>query len=270
MTYGKKGLFVRITYLAAAIIFFIFGKVRRRVNRGVIVLCYHGVNDAQRLRFEHQVHMIQHRVVSSRTMSSFVSDKKILSICLTFDDAFVNLMDNVIPVITKLRIPITIFIPTGNLGSTPAWLKKRKHPDSQELVLSAEQLSILKDNLMISFGSHTVDHPQLSQLNEKAILDQLKISREMIAKIIDQEITELALPHGDYNDAVLRLAFAAGYRNIYTLEPKVNMILNHTEPQVLGRFSVSPDDWPIEFYLTVQGAYAWLASWRAFLRCLRH
>lgn len=271
MTYDKKGLLVRLVYLCIAILFFFIQKSRRRLRHGHIVLCYHGVNDSQKINFIKQLYLIKNKNTSIGSPAAVdkIGCKSIL-LCLTFDDAFENLLSNVIPVVTELQIPITIFIPTGSIGTFPDWLRNCTHSDRHQRVMSAEAISGLKQNPLLSFGSHTVDHPRLSLLRKEDILLQLRSSKAAVSKMIGAEVIDLALPHGDYSTTVIEMAFAEGYRNIYTLEPKVNDCDTHGQKQVLGRFSVSPDDWPIEFYLTINGAYAWLAPWRSFCRTLRN
>lgn len=271
MTYSKRGYFIRFTYLLMAMVFFCVNKISGANKQKKIILCYHGVKNTQQLNFFEQMAMVQHRVVASKDLASpneHISPH--LPVCLTFDDAFANLLSNVIPPITKLQIPITIFIPTGSFGAAPSWLQNSEHADNQEIVMSAAQIAALKENSLVHFGSHTVDHPHLSMLREEEVRRQLRTSREVINKILDETIMELALPHGDYNEMVVQLALKEGYEKIYTLEPVLYEDDYSENTSVLGRFSVSPDDWPIEFYLTINGAYAWLAPWRSFCRNLRN
>ncbi|NTU73055.1 polysaccharide deacetylase family protein [Candidatus Roizmanbacteria bacterium] len=270
MTYGKRGIFVRIAYLVVAMLFFAASKMKGNTNRGKIVLCYHGVKNSQKFKFAKQLNLIKNRAVASKNLASVGElDTETSHVCLTFDDAFANLLPNVIPVITELQIPIAIFIPTGSLGTFPPWLQGLEHSDSTEMILSVVQISALLGNPLVSFGSHTVDHPRLSLLQEEEIHAQLRTSRDIISGIVGEKITELALPYGDYNEVVIQIALEEGYQKIYTLEPEAYVVESRSGTPLLGRFSVSPDDWPVEFFLTINGAYAWLAPWRAFLRTLR-
>lgn len=257
MTYGKRGLFIRLTYLFVAIFFFTVSKIKDGDKQKNIILCYHGVKDSQKLNFLKQLSMIKKQYTDTS------------SVRITFDDAFANLLSNVIPAITETQTPITIFIPTGNLGVNPSWLHELEHSDSHEMVMSVNQISALKENHMVNFGSHTVDHPRLSLLKEDEIREQLRTSRDIISEIIGERITELALPHGAFNKVVIRIALEEGYQKIYTLEPVIYDTESICAEHLLGRFSVSPDDWPIEFFLTISGAYAWLAPWRTFLHKIR-
>lgn len=267
MTYGKRGVLIRLAYLVMAIVFFALNKIRiGRPCHAQIILCYHGITPNQRPNFLKQLKSVKNKVVASKNIGM---DTEHTQVCLTFDDAFANLLSNVIPATTEYHIPITIFIPTGSLGVYPSWLQGTEHADSHETIMSIEQLLSLKTNPFISFGSHTVDHPRLSSLSAEKIREQVRRSRESISNLIHENITELALPHGDYNDVVIQIALEEGYQKIYTLDPIVYDTVSSVESPLIGRFSASPDDWPVEFYLTVNGAYAWLAAWRGFLRRIR-
>jgi len=271
MVYAKRGILVRLIYLCVSILFFIIARVRGKRAFGILVLCYHGVKNSQKMAFESQLSVIKNRVVGSKIFTSNIeSHPQQLLICLTFDDAFANLLTNVVPTITEIQIPVTIFVPTGDLGKCPSWLQEYGHTDSDELVMSFAQIQALSKNKMVSFGSHTVDHLRLSFLEKEEIRDQIRISRVCISDVTGDDITELALPHGDYSQVVLNVAREEGYRNVYSLEPLICNTVDGYDGALIGRFSVSPDDWPIEFYLTVNGAYAWLYPWRTLLRKFRN
>ncbi len=265
--YGKRGLLVRLLYLLTALLFFCISKTINKKCSKILILCYHGVKEYQKNKFSRQMQRIKDRTVSITDLSkkSAKEHRQKLLLCVTFDDAYKNLLTNAIPVTSALQIPVTIFIATGSLGRFPAWLQGSSHPDSTEMVMTAEQLLELKENPLITFGSHTVNHPRLSQLQEEKMREELSVSRNAIQKLFYKPINDLALPYGDYNDRVTRVATEEGYERIYTLEPLVYPSEINATPHLIGRFSMSPDVWPIEFFLTVNGAYSWLYKWRTFV-----
>lgn len=254
MVYAKRGKVVRLLYLLVACAYFSINKLFRSRKRGSVVLCYHGVTQCQQPAFARQMEEVTRNIVSSGS----------LSVCLTFDDAFENLLLNVVPVITELEIPITIFIPTGCLGNCPSWLNG-VHPDSNEKIMTHEQISILSNSPFVTFGSHTVTHPHLTELDKEEIGKELHDSKRVVEDILGGEIEQLAYPHGDHNDDIDRVAFDLEYQKVYTLDP----VVQNTNDKVVGRFSMSPDVWPIEFFLTVKGAYSWLFPWRSFLKRIK-
>ncbi len=269
MPYRKRGIAVRITYLFVATLFFIIKKISRTPQPGTIVLCYHGVKDAEQERFTRQMRMVGKRAIAVKDINNM--QEKIhhdQTICITFDDAFANLISNVLPTINELQIPIIVFIATKSIGSIPTWLDRKKHPDSCEMVMSVPQILALKKNPLITFGSHTSIHPRLSELQEEGIREELRSSRNTLKEILNYQITDLALPHGDFSKEVLQIAGEEGYRNIFTLEPVPYTLEAHSNSHKIGRFSMSPTVWPIEFFLTVNGAYSWLNKWRFYIqRC---
>jgi peptidoglycan/xylan/chitin deacetylase (PgdA/CDA1 family) len=180
-----------------------------------------------------------------------------------FDDAFENLLENALPVLDEFGIPAVIFVVPGNLGQTPRWSISPGHPEYDERVMTAEQLrQISSRNVVI--GSHTQTHPDLSELPAEQIWWELTESKRSLEEMIGRPVEDLALPFGSYNRDVLQMALEAGYKRIYTLDPKPAEPAG--EGPVVGRFSMSLDVWRIEFVLTCAGAYAWLYPW---WRCIR-
>ena len=206
---------------------------------------------------------IKNRAISTKYLANKLDN---LSVCITFDDAFANLILNVVPIITEYQVPITIFIPAGNLGSPPEWLKNTDHTDRGEMVMTTIQLANLTDNPLVEFGSHTMNHRRLPELSEEEIRKELCLSRKIIGKITSRHIDAIALPHGAYNENIIQIALEEGYRQIFTLDPDVYIFQNRANIHRIGRYSISPDDWSIEFYLTINGAYSWLSKWRSLIR----
>lgn len=223
----------------------------RVVCSGRIILCYHGILPGQRERFKRQIQTI--------------SKRKLQNIELTFDDAFENLLDNALPELKRNGVRCTIFAVPGNWGQTPRWTIAPQHPEYNEKLMTAEQLSGISWDL-IKIGSHTQTHPDLSKLPPEQVRWELIESKKNLEQMLDKAVEDLALPHGAYNREVLRIAQEAGYKRIYTLEPK---FAENQQVGVMGRFSMSPDVWLIEFYLTCAGAYSWLDSWRQFISAIK-
>jgi peptidoglycan/xylan/chitin deacetylase (PgdA/CDA1 family) len=187
-------------------------------------------------------------------------------VCVTFDDAFACLLENVLPITRALGIPVTIFVPTDNLGRSPAWAMRAGHPDAQESVMTADEIRTAHQPGMVDFGSHTCRHADLPRLGRSATQHELARSRQVLEALLGAPVYDLALPYGAYDAGVLAASRAAGYTRIFTLDARLAC---PADGGVYGRFLMSPDVWPIEFHLTCAGAYAWLHAWRGFWRRLR-
>ncbi|MCZ6835877.1 MAG: polysaccharide deacetylase family protein [Planctomycetota bacterium] len=264
--YGKKGLSVRVIYLAIAFVWWLGSGCGWRHRKKTVVLCYHNVTSGQRHRFEKQMRMIASRVgtVSSR-------DQEIMrfrpAVCVTFDDAFEGIREHALPALTRHEIQATVFTPTGCLGHSPSWAMPTDHVDRLERLLSDEACRELDGSAWLSFESHTVSHPSLASLKADDCKRELVDSKATLEALLGRQIHDLALPYGEGNERVFNMARRAGYERIFTLEPGFH---DPTRKSFfIKRFSVSPELWPIEFRLTVDGAYVWLSLWRRAVRRVR-
>jgi peptidoglycan/xylan/chitin deacetylase (PgdA/CDA1 family) len=188
-------------------------------------------------------------------------------VVVTFDDAFECLLENVVPVVRDLHVPIAVFAVSGNLGKTPAWLSGSGHPDAALPTMSAEQLRKLAGEPGCVIGSHSASHRRLGDLSVSEIAIELATSKESLENVLGVPCQYLALPHGSYRPEVIDLARRHNYRSVLTLDEIA--MPSRWPAGTVGRFSVSPDMWMTEFVLTVQGAYAWLYAWRSWIRRLR-
>ncbi len=256
---------VRVAYLVIALLFWVAsagGRLRRPM---CIILCYHGVRDSQRSKFERQLACVAKRAVGLNGIARASGSRRRPDVVFTFDDAFECLHRNALPLMATRGVPATLFAVSGNLGRVPAWQIHPSHPEASEPCMSAKSLQRAAQSSGISIGSHTATHPRLSTLDDESLHRELRESRAVLEELLGRNVIELALPHGDYSDRVLEAATQAGYTTVLTLEHDCAT----SSRGVLGRFSVSPDVSALQFRLTVDGAYSWLGSFRRAVRSRR-
>jgi peptidoglycan/xylan/chitin deacetylase (PgdA/CDA1 family) len=183
-----------------------------------------------------------------------------IPICLTFDDAFANLLDHALPAMEQLHIPATIFAVTGNLGAAPGWEIDAAHPDAHEPTMTGEQIRSAARRGLCRFGSHGVTHRRLTDLAPPDVRTELAQSKAELEGMLGTPVRDFAFPHGAFDSKLIDAAMAAGYRRVLTIDPMTTRTSG--EGAIVGRWSISPDAWPIEFVLTAAGAYAWLPTAR--------
>lgn len=86
-------------------------------------------------------------------------------------------------------------------------------------------------------AGHTVNHPILTQLDDRRILHELAHSRATLQNWTDDSIQGLCYPNGNFNSRVLRLATQLGYRYACTTRPGVNGI--NSSPMQLKRVAIT-------------------------------
>lgn len=261
--YSKRGAMVRFAYFLVACVAAVLGRLGVR-RPSTVVICYHAITNKQRARFAWQMDQVARLGALS---AEHVGSVGAVGVCVTFDDAFDCLRENAFPVMRALGIPATVFAVSGNLGSPPRWSMPPGHPEASLATMSDAAIVALRSDPLISFGSHTVTHPPLAEIEPARTEAELFASRRDLEALTGCPVELLALPHGSVSPFVVDAARRAGYRAVFTLEPEI--VRGVPESGLVGRFSVSPDMWMSEFRLTIAGAYAWLGPWRRFVRWLR-
>jgi len=233
-------------------------------RHGTVVLCYHGVSDDQRERFDAQMRLISGRAGGASVLDQPATGRGRPDVLVTFDDAFENLLVNALPSLRRHGVPCLIFAVSDQLGSRPRWSMAPDHPDRDEMTMSASQLEELARADDVTIGSHSATHARLDQLSRGDLRKELASSREVLARICGTPIDHLAAPYGALSDEVIDAADRAGYAHVLSLCPSIW----RSRSRDVGRFSVSPDVplWTVR--LTIDGAYGWLGWARTGLRCL--
>ncbi len=270
--YARRGTTVRVIYVAVALLWWLLTGGGRWGGPRVVTLCYHGVTRRQRKRFRRQMERIAGRAVPSAAAGAVPASGSggrrgsLPGVCVTFDDAFANLLENALSVTRALRIPVTLFAVAEGLGSRPGWEMDRGHPDRDEPMMSADQLAEAAA-AGCTIGSHSATHRRLDELSPAEARQELSRSKALLEGLLGRPVEEFAFPHGAFDRQLVEDAFAAGYKRLFTLDPSSSATADRG--RVVGRMPMSPDVWPIEHMLTTTGAYAWLPAVRRFVHRLR-
>jgi len=253
----------RVTELIVSMLYFSVFMSTRSVwrlfgadaSRPQIVLMYHNVAPQQKERFAKQMRTIAFLVntVSKEGGSSKFSTTT--RVAVTFDDAFVCVLENALPELQRLNIPATVFVPTGYIGKESEWIAEEDRDRRGGPVLdSASILKVSKAGVQI--GSHTVRHKHLALLDDKSVAEELRSSKYQLEAIVGVEVVQVAFPFGSYDERVIRIAKNVGYNTGYANIPVSST--QSTNGFLVGRISASPDDWICELLLKAVGAYQWL------------
>jgi peptidoglycan/xylan/chitin deacetylase (PgdA/CDA1 family) len=135
---------------------------------------------------------------------------------VTFDDAYLSVYEKAVPILERLGVPATIFVPTAKLNpdgpmSWPGITEWRDGEWRSELISASwEQLRELAAGGW-EIGSHTRTHPHLTELDDAALAEELGRSRLECEERIGAECMTIAYPYGDHDDRVVAATEQAGY-----------------------------------------------------------
>lgn len=216
----------------------------------------------------------------SRVMGGVKSCKEVL---ITFDDGYVDFIDNAIPILKKYNCRATVFVATNLVGTRPTWIER-----DHELILKvlnsvgfneAEKQELLRWNeafahapLMdwdqlrqiqrqgIDVQSHSADHHFLTHLPADLLAHDLKQSREMLESQLNARVRGIAYPYGDCNPQVASAALQAGYDVGFLSLPSAA-----DDRLQIGRTQIGGDDLRANFRFTLSAANGYTASVRRVL-----
>jgi peptidoglycan/xylan/chitin deacetylase (PgdA/CDA1 family) len=189
-----------------------------------LVLCYHAISDDWPAALavpgddlEQQVRGLLRRGFEPTTFSRAIVDEgRGATLAVTFDDAFRSVYERAFPILSRLGIPATVFVPSAHAGdgSPMVWPgidRWAGTPWKEELIGSTwDELRTLADAGW-EIGSHTRSHPRLTALSEVDLRNELRGSREDCERELRRACNSIAYPYGDVNARVAAAAAEAGY-----------------------------------------------------------
>lgn len=195
-----------------------------------LILCYHAVSGSWPAdlavspeQLERQLEPLVKRGYRGVTFSDAATESADRPrLAVTFDDAYRSTL-LALPILERLGLPGTVFVPTAHVGSSEPmawpgidrWLGGPHEPELH--CMDAEQIGRLQAAGW-EIGSHTHTHPHLSTLKGGELADELARSRARVEELTGTRCRSIAYPYGDFDDAVVDAARAAGYETACTLD----------------------------------------------------
>ena len=188
------------------------------VNPGVSVLMYHSIADNPRdphsvapEEFSRQMLELAERRCSVISLAEAIHTLRSLrnifdSVVITFDDAYENFLTDAAPILHRHGFPASIFVPTGLVGKTAVW----DSYDQSKRLMDWDQLAeVSRQGFCV--GSHTINHPRLTECTPTDLEFELKGSLETLCKRIPDVLPVISYPGGFFGRREMKAAKAAGY-----------------------------------------------------------
>lgn len=181
-------------------------------HRYVCIVMYHDIADEVRYplqvtlsTFENQISQLSaigDVVPLGDVNEDFLSTRSEPVFCVTFDDAFASFYSRAYPIMEKMKVPSTLYVPTQFVfedGGSPM-----RNLDSTFKSMTPAQLEELVKQPYVSVGSHTHSHSDLRKMPASQIKEEFRISDSYLESI-GMMTRSFAYPMGLYDKRVVEL-----------------------------------------------------------------
>lgn len=175
------------------------------------------------------------------------------AVLLTVDDGWKSNKSNIIEVVKRMNIPITIFLTVDPVvNGAPFWwsyiksarekglipfsltqLKEMEHARVQDIINTLKNTIVLgreamtEDQILealsdgqLTIGSHTVSHPILTNCTDDHVYSEMFESKERLENLFNIPVISFAYPNGAYSTREVEFLKKAGYTMAFTTELK--------------------------------------------------
>jgi peptidoglycan/xylan/chitin deacetylase (PgdA/CDA1 family) len=123
------------------------------------------------------------------------------AIAITFDDGYQSVYEAAFPVLQRFNLLATVFLTVGEPGSAST----SRLPSLQgRPMLSWKEISEMSRH-GVTFGAHTLTHPDLTSLPLHQAEGEIRQSKEIIEDRLSSPVTFFAYPFGRWNHSLREL-----------------------------------------------------------------
>lgn len=171
-------------------------------------------------------------------------------IIITFDDGYADIYTVALPVLQEFGMKAVVFV-TAEPGLTVnRWDVGGTTPLND--LMNEQQILQLHD-VGFEIGSHSMTHPNLSQLPRDQAWEEILRSRMRLEILLNGPVRTFAYPYGLHNETIRELVVQAGYQ--FACSAWTGPMRFETDPYDIRRLEVSDATNPVRFWIMVNGPY---------------
>lgn len=141
--------------------------------------------------------------------------------CVTFDDGYLDNLENALPVLEELEVPATIFVIGDVLEKRVVfdWYAGREAPAA----ITTDELPRLLAGGVVDVQAHSRTHARLTMISDVELQREVAGSKAQIERHLPYELTSFCFPGGLYDRREVAAVLGAGFRAGVTTGPGVNL-----------------------------------------------
>lgn len=196
-------------------------------ERSAAVIVYHAIGRVRRSardwngfirpgRFEAQMaYLAEHRrVVPLGELLDSTPGPGPPLVAIAFDDGYRVVLEHAVPVLRETRFPATFFVPTKWIGAVRGW---GGEGDTALPIMDADELRALEE-LGFAVESHGHAHIDYARSDPNAVVDDLRMSFEVLTEVLGRPPRYVAYPYGRVTESAANEAARLGFRAGFVLD----------------------------------------------------
>lgn len=210
----------KMTILAILWLWHRFLALLGRTKRGIVVLMYHSVSDADwpfaisSERFERQLRYLRDNgyvFLSAMEAAAIIAGRRDLpekSVLITFDDGYQDFADAALPILERYQAPSAVFVHTGRSSGELG----------NEFPLMDWETIADVSRRGVAIGNHSHSHPNLKRLAPDDLAQELTAAETLLSDRLGAKPTIFAYPGGKLSNAVADELRRRGYALAFTVD----------------------------------------------------
>jgi peptidoglycan/xylan/chitin deacetylase (PgdA/CDA1 family) len=155
---------------------------------------------------------------------------------LSFDDAYLDVVENALPVLERHGFTASVFVVTAVTSGDATFTWYARQPP----LIPWSAIVELDGGSPLRFEAHTRTHPNLQQIDDARARDEIAGGKRELEDRLGREVEAFCYPAGLVGARERALVAEAGFATAVTCEPGVNTLL--TDPLLLNRMHVDARD----------------------------
>jgi peptidoglycan/xylan/chitin deacetylase (PgdA/CDA1 family) len=142
------------------------------------------------------------------------------AVVLSFDDGYSDFSEIVMPLISELRLPVTLYVPAMFIERGIAPLTARAKATSDMRAMSWEQIGLALESGLVTIGSHSYAHTEYPTMSDDQIRTDIEQADQLFQKRLGFRPKHFCYPRGKWSlrtDAIVSARFSTA---AITYEPR--------------------------------------------------
>lgn len=147
------------------------------------------------------------------------------TMCLTFDDGYVDNYHVLFPILKELNVPATLFVTNrGDPGFTKEQWSTEEPIPAKATFLTAGMMREMEASGLVEFGGHSAGHTTLTCVSLDEAKREIEENKRWIEGVLGHAIVSFCYPRGGETDEIVALVKQAGYKYGAAMKKKMRPV----------------------------------------------